>query len=115
MLDSIRQQLVEPTKPFSMFLRVSLRADTVKAFETLSAEAATATLQEPGCIAYEFHAVQSKPESCILAEKWRSFDDLAAHFATPHVAKLIGWLQANEGAITQVDVCRSLAQPQSGK
>lgn len=45
--------------------------------------------QEPGCINYDLHRSDSDPDSWCVYENWRSADDLAAHFALPHMQAFI--------------------------
>jgi quinol monooxygenase YgiN len=47
-----------------------------------------ATHQEPGCISYALHRDNSDPDRLLLVEKWRSQDDLDAHFQQPHMAEM---------------------------
>lgn len=45
-----------------------------------------ATLQEPGCLAYELHQSLTDPTEFMFYERWESDDALAAHAAStaPH-------------------------------
>lgn len=109
MLDSIRQQIAEPAQPFSLFVRIALKPETAGAFAAAAAAAATASLAETGCLAYEFHALAKAADTYLLCEKWRSFADLEAHFATPHFTAIIAWMRANERAPGQIEVGRPFA------
>lgn len=41
--------------------------------------------QEPGCINYDLHRSNDDPELWCVYENWRSAEDLATHFALPHM------------------------------
>ncbi len=45
-----------------------------------------ATLAEPGCISYEAYLDRTDPGIVFIFERWRSQEDLDAHFATSHMA-----------------------------
>lgn len=45
-----------------------------------------ATLQEPGCLAYDAYLDRKDPGTVFVFERWRAQADLDAHFATPHMA-----------------------------
>jgi quinol monooxygenase YgiN len=60
----------------------------------------TATHEEPGCLLYALHRDNADPTTLVLLERWRSQEDLDAHFATPHVAKLLAFA-AEPGNLAQ--------------
>ena len=62
----------------------------------------TATLQEPGCLAYEAYLDRNDPGRVFIFERWRAQADLDAHFATPHMAEF-GAAIASCG-VTSMDV-----------
>ena len=39
-------------------------------------------------ISYALHRDNSDPDSMVLIERWRSQDDLDAHFTQPHMAEM---------------------------
>ena len=61
----------------------SQRAAAEAAFDTMR----EATLAEPGCISYQAYADRTDPGSVFVFERWRSQQDLDAHFASPHMAE----------------------------
>ncbi len=64
------------------------RADALlAAFEACT----TATHEESGCLLYALHRDNADPHHFVLVERWRSQEDLDAHFATPHVAALLAF------------------------
>jgi len=40
---------------------------------------------EEGCLLYTLHKATNKPQTYSIVEKWRSQDDLHAHFGQPHM------------------------------
>lgn len=44
--------------------------------------------EEDGCVKYALHRSTADPETFVLVEKWRSQEDLDAHFQQPHMAQL---------------------------
>ena len=62
------------------------RADAVlAAFEACT----TATHEEPGCLLYALHRDNADPHHFVLVERWRSQEDVDAHFALPHTLALL--------------------------
>jgi quinol monooxygenase YgiN len=59
------------------------RAAAETAFDAMRA----ATLAEPGCISYQAYADRSDAGTVFMFERWRSQEDLDAHFASPHMAE----------------------------
>lgn len=47
------------------------------------------TRAEPGCINYDLHRADADPAVWVLHENWRSDADLALHFATPALVRLL--------------------------
>ena len=73
------------------------RADAVlAAFEACTVQ----THEEPGCLLYALHRDNADPHHFVLVERWRSQEDVDAHFATPHVAALLAFA-AEPGNLAQ--------------
>jgi quinol monooxygenase YgiN len=49
-----------------------------------------ATHEEEGCLLYTLHKATNKPQTYTVVEKWRSHEDLEAHFVQPHMKPLVG-------------------------
>ncbi len=47
-----------------------------------------ATHREPGCISYALHQDNTDPDTLLVIERWKSQDDLNAHFGQPHMAEM---------------------------
>jgi quinol monooxygenase YgiN len=74
------------------------RAAAEAAFDRMRA----ATLEEPGCIAYQAYLDRKDPGAVFIFERWQSQEALDAHFATPHMAEF-GAALAGLG-VTAMDV-----------
>jgi quinol monooxygenase YgiN len=46
------------------------------------------THREDGCLLYTLHQASNKPSTWSIVEKWRSEEDLQAHFKLPHMQKM---------------------------
>ena len=67
--------------------RVETSAADVEALRDVLREMEEATRAESGCHDYSFCQEVSDPDAIRIVELWESMDALAAHFATPHMAK----------------------------
>jgi quinol monooxygenase YgiN len=47
---------------------------------------------EAACVNYDLHRSTTDPDLWMVYENWRSADDLAAHFATPHMQAFVALL-----------------------
>jgi quinol monooxygenase YgiN len=81
--------VADPAKPFVMVLRLKTMAGEGDALVQAFKPAITATLKEKGCIRYELARDPKAPDHFVLYEKWASLNDLRAHLAAPHIAKLL--------------------------
>ena len=43
---------------------------------------------EEGCLLYTLHQARTKPETWSIVEKWRSQEDLDAHFKMPYMQRM---------------------------
>jgi quinol monooxygenase YgiN len=67
------------------------RADAVlAAFEACTVR----THEEDGCLLYAVHRDAADPHHFVVVERWRSQEDLDAHFTTPHVQELLAFAGA---------------------
>lgn len=97
----------EPLIVFARLVSKPGRADTVG--EVLR-RLVTATQAEPGSLSYLLHRDIEDPNVWILYETWRSRDDLAAHFAQPHMRDLV----ARAPDLLERDVELTLAKQVTG-
>ena len=64
------------------------RADAVvAAFEACTVR----THEEEGCLMYALHRDTADPHHFVLLERWRSQEDLDAHFSTAHTQELLSF------------------------
>ncbi len=59
------------------------RAEIANALRTLTAQ----SREEPGCLTYIAHQVESAPDTIVIYEQYRDEAALDAHKASPHFAK----------------------------
>lgn len=45
---------------------------------------------EEGCLTYALHRDKADPNRFVIVERWRSQEDLDAHFSQPHMAVMAG-------------------------
>ena len=66
---------------------VHVRAAEGKAEEVIAAftTCIEKTHEEEGCLLYALHRDNADPHHLVLLERWRSQEDLDAHFATPPI------------------------------
>jgi quinol monooxygenase YgiN len=67
------------------------------------------TRREPGCISYAFSADLEDPGRFRIFEEWESDEALAAHFASPHMARFreaVGGLGVREMAVQRYEVAK---------
>lgn len=71
----------------SVIAIVETKAEDIDALRAAFAEMETASRAEAGCLDYTFCQEVSNPDVLRINERWASMEALAAHFATPHMAK----------------------------
>jgi quinol monooxygenase YgiN len=55
--------------------------------------------QESGCISYKFSEAMDDPGLIRVSEKWKSMEDLEAHFDTDHMKRWREAVSNNGGAV----------------
>ncbi|WP_171176649.1 putative quinol monooxygenase [Ruegeria sp. HKCCD8929] len=76
---------------------VEVAADGVHKARAAAQAMVAETVEEPGCLIYEFSQVLGQDSRFRVYEEWRDQAALDAHFATPHMA-------AFRAALGEVDV-----------
>ena len=69
-----------------------------------------ATLEEPGCQAYQFSFATQDPNLMCIFEEWDDDESIKAHFATPHMAEFrtkLGDIVAGAGTFTKYEIASS--------
>jgi quinol monooxygenase YgiN len=70
----------------SFTVRMTFRTDDREEIATILRELAAASRQEPGCVSYIPHRVESDPDTIVIYEQYRDQAALDAHRASPHFA-----------------------------
>jgi quinol monooxygenase YgiN len=70
----------------SFTVRMTFRTDDREQIATILRELAAASRQEPGCVSYIPHRVESDPDTIVIYEQYRDQAALDAHRASPHFA-----------------------------
>jgi quinol monooxygenase YgiN len=70
----------------SFTVRMTFRPDDREVIATILRELTAASRQEPGCVSYIPHRVESDPDTIVIYEQYSDQAALDAHRATPHFA-----------------------------
>jgi quinol monooxygenase YgiN len=70
----------------SFTVRMTFRTDDREEIATILRELAAASRQEPGCVSYIPHRVESDPDTIVIYEQYRDQAALDAHRASPYFA-----------------------------
>jgi quinol monooxygenase YgiN len=79
-LQVIRAELRDPSKPLSLLVRFVVEASDGEKVEASFGKARLLTLNEPGCRAYVLNRDPRDPRRFVVYEQWQSLADLEAHF-----------------------------------
>jgi quinol monooxygenase YgiN len=71
----------------SFTVRMTFRSDDRAEIARILRELATLSRQEPGCVSYIPHFVESDPDTIVIYEQYRDEAALEHHRGTPHFAK----------------------------
>lgn len=110
-LASIRSQLKDPSKPFTLVVRFTLKPGTYERVRPIFDAAAAGTAAEPGVVQYDFHQSPSNPNQFALLEQWRSLADLEAHIAQPYTAAALKALADNVDGQPVVELYQRVGDP----
>jgi quinol monooxygenase YgiN len=84
-----------------------IRPDAHEAAAQAAAEMRAATLEERGCHLYRFGFATDDPNTLLVMEQWEDDEALAAHAASPHMARFgeaIGGLIAGAPDVNRFEV-----------
>jgi quinol monooxygenase YgiN len=70
----------------SFTVRMTFRSDDREEIATILRELTAASREEPGCVSYIPHRVESDPDTIVIYEQYRDAAALDAHRASPHFA-----------------------------
>jgi quinol monooxygenase YgiN len=71
----------------SFTVRMTFRSDDRDEIHQILRELTRLSRQEPGCVVYIPHVVESDPDTIVIYEQYRDEAAAEAHRATPHFAK----------------------------
>jgi quinol monooxygenase YgiN len=71
----------------SFTVRMTFRSDDRAEIARILRELAVLSRQEPGCVSYIPHLVESDPDTIVIYEQYRDEAALEHHRGTPHFAK----------------------------
>ena len=69
----------------SFTVRMTFRPDDREEIATILRELAAASRQEPGCVSYIPHRVESDPDTIVIYEQYRDMAALDAHRTAPRL------------------------------
>lgn len=64
---------------------IPIRPEAMEQALELARVMVEATIEEDGCISYDFYVGLSDPNSLMLFQEWQDMDSLSEHFRTPHM------------------------------
>jgi quinol monooxygenase YgiN len=86
----VKAGLKDPTRPFTLIVRLQTKEDVGAKFEAAFAKAVAPTRKEKGCLAYQLNRDGKKPANYLLYERWQNLAALEAHLKAPHITALLG-------------------------
>jgi quinol monooxygenase YgiN len=92
-VDRVRTELKDPTKPFTLLIHLHAKEDAGSKFEAAFAKAAKPTRLEKGCVTYDLNRDPQKPGQYVLYERWKDLSALEAHLKADHFTSLISELR----------------------
>jgi quinol monooxygenase YgiN len=85
----VAANLKNPSKPFTMVVRVKIKDGAAGKFEAAFAKALAATRKEKGFKAYDLNRSVKTPTEYFVYERWQNLAALQAHLKTPHITALL--------------------------
>lgn len=68
--------------------KLTIKPDSIEAFQSLAAQLFEPTLAEPGCIRYHLYQDQNQATIFIFDEEWQDMEAFNAHLASNHLTRL---------------------------
>jgi quinol monooxygenase YgiN len=88
----VKAAVKDPTRPFTLVLRLKIKEGAAAKFEAAFAKAAHATRQEKGNRAYDLNRDTQTPTQYLLYERWQNLSALEGHLKTLYITKLLAEL-----------------------
>jgi quinol monooxygenase YgiN len=89
----VKESLKDPTRPFTLVVRLQVKDDAGPKLEAAFAKAAKLTRQEKGCRAYDLNRDPKMPTHYLLHERWDNLAALEAHLRSAYITQLLQELQ----------------------
>ena len=93
---------------------VTAEAKGIEAARAALVKMQEATRKEAGCVSYGFSIDVGDASRIVIAERWKTMADLAAHMKTPHMAefgKAIGTIKPTGMDIKAYDITGEVKLP----
>jgi autoinducer 2-degrading protein len=85
---SVKAELKDPAKPFTILVFIQVKEGSEEKFETAFAKAIAGTRKEKGNLVYQLNRDVKKPGHYCVYERWQNLDALDAHLKSPHLKTL---------------------------
>lgn len=82
--------------PLTIVAQIEAKADHIRLVKTELLKLVAITLEEEGCIQYQLHQDNDRPELFLFYEKWQNRELWQQHMANDH---LQAYMAATEGAV----------------
>jgi quinol monooxygenase YgiN len=89
---SVKSQLKNPDKPFTLIVRIQVKEGADKQLEAAFAKAIPASRKEMGNLAYDLNRDTQNPSRYLVYERWKDLAALDDHLKTPHLKVLLAEL-----------------------
>ena len=86
----VKSKIVDPATPFTIRVAVQVKKGQNAAFEAAHAAAATPSLKEDGCKAYDLNRATDGSQDYFLYERFTSVSALELHMTKAYTQKLVG-------------------------
>src|SRR5262245_21543035 len=86
----VRANLQDPSKPFTLLVRVKTKEGAGPKLEAAFAKAVAASRKEKGNKAYDLNRSAKAPTEYVVYERWTDLAALQAHLKAPHFLTLVG-------------------------
>jgi quinol monooxygenase YgiN len=89
----VKASVKDPTKPFTLIVRLRVKEDAGEKLEAAFAKAIKASRREKGCLAYDLNRDAKAPSLYLVYERWQNLEALEAHLKTPEITALLAQLR----------------------
>lgn len=100
--------------PLDVVAVITAKPGSEPIVEAALKELAAGSKHDQGCLTYDVFASASAPGTFITVERWQSQEDIDAHMAGPHIAKVITVAGDHFDGFPAIHTLRPLGADQSG-